>query len=101
MTKMLLLRIVRSVENAGGTLIITADHGNAEMMWDKERNGPHTAHTKNPVPVVVVQRALRGKGYPLRDGSLRDVAPTMLRLLDIQPPAEMTGRDLRSWIDED
>ena len=96
-----LLRIVGSVEEAGGTLIITADHGNAEMMWDDERNGPHTAHTKNPVPVVVVQRDLRGKGYSLRDGSLRDVAPTMLRLLDIPPPAEMTGRDLRSWIDED
>ena len=95
------LRIVRSVEDAGGTLLITADHGNAEMMWDDERNGPHTAHTKNPVPVVVVQRDLRGKGHPLRDGSLRDVAPTMLRLLDITPPAEMTGRDLRSWIDED
>jgi 2,3-bisphosphoglycerate-independent phosphoglycerate mutase len=53
------------------------------------------------VPVVVVQRDLRGKGYPLRDGSLRDVAPTMLRLLNIPPPAEMTGHDLRSWIAED
>lgn len=95
------LRIVRSVEDAGGTLIITADHGNAEMMWDNERNGPHTAHTRNPVPVVVVQRDLRGKGHSLRDGSLKDVAPTMLHLLDIAPPVEMTGRDLRSWIDED
>ena len=96
-----LLRVVKSVEDAGGTVIITADHGNAEMMWDTERNGPHTAHTTNPVPLVVVQRDLRGTGRSLHDGSLKDVAPTMLRILGIAPPAEMTGHDLRSWIDED
>ena len=93
--------ILRTVEGAGGTAIVTADHGNAEMMWDEERNGPHTAHTTNPVPVLVVNRDIRGRGYSLRDGSLRDVAPTMLGILGIAPPTEMTGRDLRGWIDSD
>ena len=96
-----LLRIVSSIERANGSAVITADHGNAELMWDAERNGPHTAHTTNPVPVIVVNRELRGTGHTLRDGSLRDVAPTMLRMLGVPPPAEMTGRDLRSWVEED
>ena len=91
--------IIRTVERAGGTAVITADHGNAEMMWDEERNGPHTAHTTNPVPVLVVNQDVRGRGYSLRDGSLRDVAPTMLGILGLTPPMEMTGRDLRGWID--
>ena len=92
-----LLRIVSAIERAQGTAVITADHGNAELMWDAERNSPHTAHTTNPVPVIVVNRDLRGTGHALHDGSLRDVAPTMLRMLGIAPPVEMTGRDLRSW----
>jgi 2,3-bisphosphoglycerate-independent phosphoglycerate mutase len=93
--------IIKTVENAGGTVVITSDHGNAEMMWDAEREGPHTAHTANPVPVLVVNRNLRGQDYSLRNGSLRDVAPTMLGILGITPPADMTGRDLREWIDGD
>ena len=92
-----LLKIVKTVERAGGTVVITADHGNAEQMWDGERGEPHTAHTNNPVPVVLVQPELRGRGYALRDGSLRDVAPTMLGILGITAPAEMTGADLRTW----
>ena len=92
-----LLRIVETVEEAGGALVITADHGNAEQMWDAERQEPHTAHTTNPVPVLVVQPALRDRGCRLRDGSLRDVAPTMLGMLGIAPPEEMTGTDLRTW----
>ena len=91
--------IIRTVERSGGTAVITADHGNAEMMWDDERDGPHTAHTTNPVPVLVVNRDIRGRGYSLHDGSLRDVAPTLLGILEIGPPTEMTGRDLRGWID--
>ena len=94
-----LLRIVKVVEDAGGTAIITADHGNAEMMWNTERKTPHTAHTMNPVPILFINRDLRGKKYTLRDGSLRDVAPTMLGVLGIAPPTLMTGRDLRSWVD--
>ena len=92
-----LLRIVETVEKAGGALVITADHGNAEQMWDAERQEPHTAHTTNPVPILVVQRELRGRGYRLRDGSLRDVAPTILGMLGVAPPGEMTGADLRTW----
>ncbi len=89
-------RIVAAVLGSDGTLVVTADHGNAEQMWDAERNGPHTAHTTNPVPVLMVARGLDA-GMPMRDGSLRDVAPTMLGVLGISPPAEMTGRDLREW----
>ena len=86
-------RIVRAVREAGGTLIVTSDHGNAEEMWNTELNEPHTAHTSNPVPVIVVQDA---KGMRLREGgSLRDVAPTMLAILGVPQPAEMTGQDLR------
>ena len=94
-----LATIVAEVEKAGGTVIVTADHGNAERMWDDERDGPHTAHTSNPVPVVVASEALRGRGHQLRDGTLRDVAPTMLRLLGLPQPTEMTGRDLRMWVE--
>nr|ABZ10179.1 putative Metalloenzyme superfamily protein [uncultured marine microorganism HF4000_APKG10H12] len=93
-----LARIVAAVKAAGGTLIITADHGNAEQMWDTERNGPHTAHTTNPVPVLLIGPDVKA-GMPLSDGSLRDVAPTMLGVLGIAPPPEMTGRDLRRWLE--
>ncbi len=89
-----LARIVTAMREAGGTVIVTADHGNAEQMWDPVTNGPHTAHTSNPVPVILVglERSMR-----LRDGgSLRDVAPTILGLLEIDPPKDMTGLDLRS-----
>jgi 2,3-bisphosphoglycerate-independent phosphoglycerate mutase len=85
-------RIMRSLKSVGGTAIVTADHGNAEQMWDDELNGPHTAHTSNPVPVVLCDDAYVGRR--LRDGSLRDVAPTMLSLLGIPKAPEMTGMDL-------
>jgi 2,3-bisphosphoglycerate-independent phosphoglycerate mutase len=87
-----LSRIVQTVREVQGTLIITADHGNAEQMWDPVNNEPHTAHTSNPVPVILVAE---GAG-PLREGgSLRDIAPTMLGLLGAEKPGEMTGEDLR------
>lgn len=86
-------RIVKAVRDASGVLVVTADHGNAEEMWNTELNEPHTAHTCNPVPVIVVQEV---KGMRLRDeGSLRDVAPTMLAILGVEKPKEMTGEDLR------
>jgi 2,3-bisphosphoglycerate-independent phosphoglycerate mutase len=85
-------RILRALEKAGGTAIITADHGNAEQMWDDELNAPHTAHTANPVPVILCHE--RFVGRTLRDGTLRDVAPTMLELLGIEKSADMTGRSL-------
>jgi 2,3-bisphosphoglycerate-independent phosphoglycerate mutase len=85
-------RILESAGKAGASLFITADHGNAELMIDPGTGGPHTAHTTNPVPFV----AVRGGATALRSGgALGDVAPTILRLMDIEPPPEMTGRDLR------
>ena len=88
-----LARIVRAVRDADGILIVTSDHGNAEEMWNSELNEPHTAHTCNPVPVILVQDV---KGMRLRDGcSLRDIAPTMLGILGVPAPKEMTGQDLR------
>jgi 2,3-bisphosphoglycerate-independent phosphoglycerate mutase len=86
-------RIVKAIQAADGVLIVTADHGNAEQMWDDELDAPHTAHTSNPVPVILVDE--RARGATLRDGSLRDVAPTMLRLLGLEPASDMTGSDLR------
>jgi 2,3-bisphosphoglycerate-independent phosphoglycerate mutase len=89
-----LARVVRAVKDAGGTLIVTADHGNAEQMWDTEANEAHTSHTCNPVPIILVNDALRG--IKLKEGcSLRDVAPTMIGLLGVEKPKEMTGMDLR------
>jgi 2,3-bisphosphoglycerate-independent phosphoglycerate mutase len=88
-----LARVVASAERAGTTLLITADHGNCELMIDPTTDGPHTAHTTNPVPLVIVGDDAAG---PLRHGgSLRDVGPTVLAMLGLEPPAEMTGRDLR------
>jgi 2,3-bisphosphoglycerate-independent phosphoglycerate mutase len=86
-------RMATAMRAAGGRLIVTADHGNAEQMWDTELNAPHTAHTSNPVPVMLVD--FEEKAPPLRDGALCDVAPTMLGLLDLQLSEGMTGRDLR------
>jgi 2,3-bisphosphoglycerate-independent phosphoglycerate mutase len=85
-------RIMTAVHAAGGTVIVTADHGNAEQMWDDELKAPHTAHTSNPVPVILCGDRFRGR--PLRDGTLRDVAPTMLGLLGLAKSPEMTGTSL-------
>jgi 2,3-bisphosphoglycerate-independent phosphoglycerate mutase len=84
-------RIAEAVAAAGGALLVTADHGNAELMRDPETGGPHTAHTTNPVPVL-----LQGgpEGARLRDGRLADVAPTLLALMGLAQPAAMTGRSL-------
>jgi 2,3-bisphosphoglycerate-independent phosphoglycerate mutase len=88
-----LSRVVRAVRNAGGAVIVTADHGNAEEMWNAKLNEPHTAHTCNPVPVIVVQET---KDLRLREGgSLKDIAPTMIGMLGLEKPKEMTGEDLR------
>jgi 2,3-bisphosphoglycerate-independent phosphoglycerate mutase len=85
-------RVLTAAESTGATVLVTADHGNCEMMVDPATGGPHTAHTTNPVPFV----AVRANDLPLRGGgALCDVGPTVLRLLGITPPPEMTGRDLR------
>ena len=84
-------RVVEASIAAGGTLVITADHGNIEEMRDAEGN-PQTKHTTSPVPIVVVGESVRGRA--LRDGALSDVAPTLCELLDIPVGPEMTGRSL-------
>jgi 2,3-bisphosphoglycerate-independent phosphoglycerate mutase len=85
-------RVLAAAESAEAAVLVTADHGNCEMMIDPVSGGPHTAHTTNPVPLV----ALRAGTTHLRSGgALCDVGPTVLRLLGIEPPPEMTGRDLR------
>ena len=88
-----LARALGSAERAGATLLVTADHGNCELMIDPTTDGPHTAHTTNPVPFLIVGDDAKG---PLRHGgALCDVGPTLLRMLDVEPPQEMTGKDLR------
>ncbi len=85
-------RLAAAVSEAGGVLLITADHGNAETMRDPETGQPHTAHTLNRVPLVMVNAPPRVKA--LRDGRLADVAPTVLRLMALAQPSEMSGRSL-------
>lgn len=87
-----LARLVPAVLALGGTILITADHGNAEQMWDDVANVPWTAHTTNPVNFIVVS----DNKCSVRDGGLRDIAPTVLKLLGLPQPAEMTGTPLIS-----
>ncbi|XDA98531.1 2,3-bisphosphoglycerate-independent phosphoglycerate mutase [Sulfitobacter sp. LCG007] len=80
-----------ALDETGGAMIVTADHGNCDVMIDPQTGGPHTAHTLNPVPVIVVGGP---QGKVLRDGRLADLAPTLLELMDLPKPAEMTGESL-------
>ena len=85
-------RIVKIIEEKKGNLLITADHGNAEQMIDYKTGEPHTAHTTNPVPIILVTD---NKAYKLKEnGKLADLAPTMLDLMGINKPEEMTGESL-------
>jgi 2,3-bisphosphoglycerate-independent phosphoglycerate mutase len=87
-------RIELAVRAKGGAMLITADHGNAEMLIDPQTGGPHTAHTTNPVPFIVV--AENSKQFALKpNGSLRDISPTVLGMLGVPQPKDMTGQDLR------
>jgi 2,3-bisphosphoglycerate-independent phosphoglycerate mutase len=88
-----LARVVAAAEQAGARLLVTADHGNCEMMIDPATGGPHTAHTTNPVPFVVLGS---DADHTMREGgALCDVGPTILRMLGLERPNEMDGRDLR------
>jgi 2,3-bisphosphoglycerate-independent phosphoglycerate mutase len=89
-------RVMKSVEKSPATILITADHGNCEMMIDPETGGPHTAHTTNPVPLAAINT---GAPTLRTGGALCDVGPTVLNLLGLEPPPEMTGRDLREMGD--
>jgi len=84
-------KVLAALDAAGGAMIVTADHGNCETMIDPETGGPHTAHTINPVPVALVGGP---DGAVLRNGRLADLAPTLLALMGLEQPAEMTGRSL-------
>jgi 2,3-bisphosphoglycerate-independent phosphoglycerate mutase len=87
-------RVYQAVKQRGGALLVTADHGNAELMIDPVTGGPHTAHTTNPVPFILVTD--QGRNVGVRDGgALRDISPTMLNLLGIEQPKQMTGGDMR------
>ncbi|MGH1424810.1 MAG: 2,3-bisphosphoglycerate-independent phosphoglycerate mutase [Pseudooceanicola sp.] len=86
-----LARVVAALEKAGGAMIVTADHGNCETMIDPNSGGPHTAHTTNPVPVALIGGP---DGISLRDGRLADLAPTLLALMGLPQPVEMTGQSL-------
>jgi 2,3-bisphosphoglycerate-independent phosphoglycerate mutase len=89
-----LARIYQAVKQHNANWIITADHGNAELLIDPVTGGPHTAHTTNPVPFILVTD--QGRKVGVRDdGSLRDISPTILSLLEMELPKEMTGGDMR------
>ena len=83
-------RLAKATVEAAGCLLVTADHGNCEMMRDPKTGGPHTSHTTNPVPLLLMGRA----GVSLNDGRLADIGPTVLALMGLAKPAEMTGASL-------
>ena len=84
-------KVVEALERVGGAMIVTADHGNCETMVDPATGGPHTAHTTNPVPVILFGGP---KGIILKNGRLSDLAPTLLELMGLPKPEEMTGKSL-------
>jgi len=89
-----LARLEKALLNVSGTMLITADHGNAEQMSDPHTHGPHTAHTLSPVPLILVNPPSFAES--LKEGVLADVSPTLLRLLGLAQPDEMTGHSLIS-----
>ncbi|WP_289040359.1 2,3-bisphosphoglycerate-independent phosphoglycerate mutase [uncultured Aliiroseovarius sp.] len=84
-------QVLAALKDVGGAMIVTADHGNCETMWNEDTDGPHTAHTRNPVPVIMFGGP---NGATLAHGRLADLAPTLLELMGMEQPAEMTGESL-------
>ena len=84
-------KIVEEILKKDGTILMTADHGNAEQMIDYKTGEPHTSHTTNPVPIILVTNR---KNIKLKSGKLADLTPTMLNLMEIEKPEEMTGESL-------
>ncbi|BCW87504.1 2,3-bisphosphoglycerate-independent phosphoglycerate mutase [Alphaproteobacteria bacterium SO-S41] len=95
-----LARLLAAVEKAGGVLLITADHGNAEMMTDPVTGEPHTAHTVLDVPLILANGKALKRPVTLHDGKLADLAPTILEMIGINIPADMTGRSLLGDADQ-
>jgi 2,3-bisphosphoglycerate-independent phosphoglycerate mutase len=85
--------VIDALERAGGVALITSDHGNAEFMADPASGQPHTAHTTNPVPLILYDPKFKGR--LAAHGTLADVAPTLLAMIEIKRPPKMTGHDLR------
>jgi 2,3-bisphosphoglycerate-independent phosphoglycerate mutase len=86
-------KIVKATEAVDGVALITADHGNCELMFDPATGQPHTAHTTNPVPLILVD-AKKRYGFLRSGGALENVAPTILQILGIEQPKEMTAESL-------
>jgi 2,3-bisphosphoglycerate-independent phosphoglycerate mutase len=82
--------LLEAIDAAGGAAVITADHGNSDQLWDHSRNGPHTAHTLNPVEIVVYSEEYKSAKLA-QGGALGDIAPTLLKLMKLEQPEEMTG----------
>ena len=83
--------LVAAVQAADGQMLLTADHGNCEVMWDTEAESPHTAHTNNLVPLILFNG---NDGVQVTDGRLADLAPSLLAMMGVEQPASMTGRPL-------
>ena len=83
-------KVVEAIRKNDGVMLITADHGNCEQMLDYKTGEPHTAHTTNPVPLILVGK----DDVKLREGKLADLAPTMLDLMGLEKPEEMTGESI-------
>ena len=87
--------LLEALASMGGKALVTADHGNCEQMWNPETKGPHTAHTLNLVEIFAVGEGLTKDGTKMRTGGrLADIAPTVLDLMGLPKPAEMTGESL-------
>ena len=84
-------KVAEAVKSVGGVLLITADHGNAEQMIDYKTGEPHTAHTTSPVPLILVSN---DETLKIKSGKLADLAPTLLEILEIEKPEEMTGESI-------
>ena len=84
-------KVITAIESQKANLIITADHGNAEQMIDYKTGEPHTAHTTNLVPLILISER---ENVKLREGKLADIAPTLLELMGLEKPKEMTGESL-------
>lgn len=85
-------RVMKIAEDTGSVLVVTADHGNSEQMWDYENNQPHTAHTLNKVPFIIFNHDCKLRSYS--DAKLADIAPTLLDIMNVEKPKEMTGESL-------